>query len=114
MTADEMFRGGGGLVDAIRLGFGMRQMTVKDAESFGVDPAAFAELTTVKANYVQKWPGSRYFRREASGVLVPVDLNKDRLKSFAEVLVSALGQHEGPASRGTLPNHHPARESGRH
>ena len=86
-------RGGSALVDACRWVANMRPIDDKTAEKFGINARQYVEFDVTKNNYAAATPSSIFFRRQAEGVLQPVDLWSDRFKDLAETLSQTLIDH---------------------
>ena len=84
-------RGGSALVDACRWVANLRTMDEQTAKKYDLDEYRnFVEFDVSKSNYAPRLPGTIYFRRGDHGVLVPVNLEFNRLKDMAEELCTIL------------------------
>jgi replicative DNA helicase len=100
---DSMGRGASSIRDGCRWSLSMREMTENDSKKYDVDNTRdYVELDISKANYTAKLPNSVYFKRGEGGLLEPVNLNIDRIKELAEVLVYELSKVSDPISKRDL------------
>ena len=94
-------RGGTALIDGVRWAANLRTLSEKDGKRFSLeDYRRYVEFDVTKSNYAPMLPRSLYFKREAEGVLMPVDLRNDRLKQIADELTRLC--HELFLSDGTM------------
>ncbi|RJR40791.1 MAG: hypothetical protein C4576_19700 [Desulfobacteraceae bacterium] len=90
-------RGGSALVDACRWVANLRTMDEQTAKKYDLeDFRTYVEFDVSKSNYAPRLPATIYFKRGEHGVLVPVNLEFQRLKSAADRLCFLL-QEEGTA-----------------
>ena len=112
-----MVRGSTAVVDAARWVATMQRLRRDAAGNYGLDPSeasSYVRLDVVKNNYAAPWPGM-WLRREAGGVLVPVELEERveparQRKADAEYdaileLILALVRDRGPLTRNALRDH---------
>jgi hypothetical protein len=86
-------RGSSGLVDACRWIANLRTLDDATARRYEIDePMRFAEFAVTKSNYAPTLPRSVFFKRGASGVLIPVNLEFHRLQRMAESLSGLVAE----------------------
>ncbi len=84
-------RGGSALVDACRWVANLRTMDEKTAEKYNLeDFRTYVEFDVSKSNYAPRLPGTLHFKRGEHGVLVPVNLEFQRIREKANLLSSLL------------------------
>jgi replicative DNA helicase len=94
-------RGGTALIDGVRWAANLRTLTEKDGKTFDLeDHRRYIEFDVTKSNYAPMLPQSLYFKREAEGVLLPVDLRQTRLQQIADEIKRLY--HEMQLSDGAM------------
>jgi RecA-family ATPase len=84
-------RGGSALVDACRWVANLKTMHEKTAEKVKIeDFNSFVEFEVTKSNYAPRLPATLYFKRSEHGILVPINLQFQRLREKVEMLCSSL------------------------
>lgn len=89
-------RGGSALVDACRWVANLKTMDEVTANKYEVDNhKAFIEFDVTKNNYAPNLPNTIYLKRSKNGVLIPVNLEFQRLKEMADELCTILQEERG-------------------
>lgn len=110
----EILRGSTALPDGLRWVATMEPLKRERAKDYGLhedEAGRYLKLLVVKNNYAPEFPGL-WLRREAGGVLVPVDLERNPMtesqskaeREYLDIVASLQGliQSEGPKSRNQI------------